>query len=119
MEAHRQAERVFEEHRRRGEATAVGQAVGQQRHDHRGADREQREADPGDDQRQQLREFEPAAVLRAMAQAIDQPAEQDRLGELGDHQDHGADDERGDHALLACEQAEDPAIETEERHGEP
>jgi hypothetical protein len=51
VKGERQVENVLEVVRHHGEAAAVGQAVGVERHEDAGDDGEQPEGDPGEDQR--------------------------------------------------------------------
>ena len=82
-----------------GEPAAMRQTIGVQRDEHRGDDGEQAETDPGAEERHQVAPLRLAVLGLRTGEQIDDPAEQDRLGELrggqreiGDHQNEASRD---------------------------
>jgi hypothetical protein len=117
MEGERQLEHVLEIVRHGGEAAAVRQLVGMQRHDHPGDDGEEPETDPGKDQRHQPRHCDRLAVRAlALRQDVDDATEQDGLGEGGDGQPDIGQGEKGPELQVGAELAENADIEADKPH---
>ena len=87
------------------------QAVGLQRDENGDGNRKQAEADPGGEQRAARSPNASAAACRLRAaQAVDDAAEQHRLGELRARQREIGERQKDRDALLAAEQAKDADI---------
>ena len=83
VEAQGKLEHVLEELGENHLTLAMGQPVGMERDKRAAGDHEQPEADPGADQWEQLGPGECRAAALRMRELVDDPAEQDGLGELG------------------------------------
>ena len=115
--AERQVQHVLEIFRHDGEAPAVRQPVGVQGDQHGRHDGEQAKADPGAQQRREFRPLRRAILGLRRRQLVDDPAKQDRLGELGARQSEiGRHEDHGERRFRA-EQAQNAEINTEKLHG--
>ncbi len=119
MEGDGQVQHMLEIVRHHRKPPAVRQPVGMERHEHARADGEQAEADPQEDQRRDLFEGDglPRRALRR--EHVDDLAEQRRLREGGDGEQHVGDGEKQPEPQFGPQQPEHAAIEREERHAQP
>ena len=116
VEAERQMQHMVEIVRHDGQPAAMGQPVRVQGDKHRRSDGEQAERHPGPQERC---EFGPAqrVIFRLSAgQDIDDAAEQDRLGKLGDGQGQIGEDENDRQAPLGAELLQHPQIDLQKLH---
>jgi hypothetical protein len=109
-----QAERVLEVVREHRELAAVGEAVRVERDEDAGHDREEpegrpeaRQGDDGVDRLPGARRVEP----------VDDAAEEDRLGERGDGEEHVGDGQPDAEPALGPELPEDASVEAQQLHG--
>ena len=94
----------------------VRQAIGVQGDGHAAGDGEEPESRPGDEQRHERRHrrFDPLGL--GAHQRVDDPAEQDRLAELGGRERHIGAGQEPSQAGLGTEQPEHAAVDAKEVH---
>ena len=96
VKAHRQIEHMLEIEPHGGEPPAMREPVGVKPDEDRAQDREEREADPGDDERQEIAEAGHLMCRLAGIHPVDDAAEKDGFGEL-----RRGEAERSDHEPYA------------------
>ena len=117
VEGERQFEHVLEIVRHDAEPAPVRESVGIERDEDAGADREEPEADPGDDERHQRPEGHRRAPdgLRA-GEDIDDAAEEDRLGEGRYRERHVGERQPRPDLQVGSELPQNAGIEPDQPH---
>jgi len=92
------------------------QPVGVESDENRAADREQAEARPGEEQRQEVGPCQRLAGRLRLRHAVDDAAEEHRLGELRDGQRQIGADQNQRQPRLRTQKTQHPRINLEDRH---
>ena len=115
VEGERQVEDVLEVVRHRRQPAAMGEPVGMEGDQHPGADREQPERHPEGDEAEQARGAR--APGGHVGEAVDDAAEQNRLGEGRHRQGDVGGGQKRPEAQIGPELAHDPNVEPDQPHG--